>query len=162
LRGALDPEDPLFGHDFHIWVDGALEALAAGLDHHRVVRVDLHLDVGRQRDRHASDSRHRSYPPDYLPDVADDFAADALLAGLGAARHTGRGRQDRNAEPAEDARDLRRAGVDAQAGLADALDAAQHRLVLANVPQLHLERPGRAFADRGVPLDVAFVLQDFG
>src|SRR3954468_12231750 len=94
--------------------------------------------------------------------MADHFAADAHLASLGAAHHTARGRDDRDPEAAEDARNVARRGVDPQPWLTDPLDAAHDRLVLADVAQLDLQLPGRALAHLRVPLDVALVLQDLG
>ena len=58
-----------------------------------------------------------------LPDVGQDFAAELGLAGLGAGHDALAGADDDDAEAAEHARDVGLAGVDAQAGLADALEA---------------------------------------
>ena len=59
-----------------------------------------------------------------LPDVGDDFAADAELAGVAVAHHAlGRG-NDGGAEATEDAGKVLSLAVDAQARLGDALDAA--------------------------------------
>src|SRR5579859_4526475 len=61
-----------------------------------------------------------------LPDVRQNFAAEALAQRLAAAHDPFAGAQDRDAEPAEDSRNLRLARVDAQSGAADPLDARDH------------------------------------
>src|SRR5512140_1630294 len=63
-----------------------------------------------------------------LPDVAEDLAAHAGLGGLTAGHDPARGRQDVDAEPAIDARDLVLAAVDAAAWLAHALHVRDHAL----------------------------------
>src|SRR5579859_6194429 len=58
-----------------------------------------------------------------LPDVREDFAAELGLAGLRAGHDPLTRADDDDAEAAEDARDVRLAGVDAESRLADALEA---------------------------------------
>src|SRR5687768_13169664 len=57
------------------------------------------------------------------PDVGEDFPAQTLPLGVPPGHDTGRGRDDRNAESAEDARHLGLARVHAEAGTADAPEA---------------------------------------
>src|SRR5512136_1858695 len=61
-----------------------------------------------------------------LPNVAEEFAADVLFAGLGAGHHPAGGGHDGHAQSAEHARNLGRAHVPAQARLADAPEAYDH------------------------------------
>src|SRR4051794_26654518 len=71
------------------------------------------------------------------PDEADDFSADSLL-GRGSARDQAvGGGQNRDAHPAEDARQAVLARVDAAAGLGDALEVGDHALAVA--PELELD-----------------------
>src|SRR5688500_3659332 len=96
-----------------------------------------------------------------LGDDAEDFAADAVGAGLAVGHDAARGRQDGDAQAVQDARNVVAAAVDAQAGLGDALQALDHRaagVVLEGDAQL-LHHP--VLAQREV-LDVALVLQDLG
>src|SRR5512146_696401 len=58
-----------------------------------------------------------------LPDVRQDFAAELGLAGLRAGHDPLAGADDDDAEAAEDARDVRLAGIDPEAGIADPLEA---------------------------------------
>src|SRR3972149_6765320 len=118
LRHHLARERPL----------GAADADAAALD--------LHLDGGGEGYGLPTDSRHGS------PDVAEDFAADALLAGVLAGHDALRRREDGNAEAAQDARYLPLLHVDAQPRLAHAADAGEDGLLAARVAQVELEHRG--------------------
>src|SRR6476646_4034408 len=94
-------------------------------------------------------------------DDAEDFAAHAVGAGLAVGHHAARGRQDRDAEPVHDARDVVAPLVHAQPGLRHALQALDHRapgVVLEADVQLFLRR---VVAQREV-LDVALILQHLG
>ena len=62
-----------------------------------------------------------------LPDEREDFAAELRLAGLLAGHDPLARADDDDAEAAEDARDVGLARVDAQAGLADPLEAGDDR-----------------------------------
>src|SRR5919201_828811 len=62
-----------------------------------------------------------------LPDVGDDLAADARLAGLVAGHHAMGGGHDRGPHAAEHLRDLGVADVVALAGAGDALQAGDGR-----------------------------------
>src|SRR5262245_44370133 len=70
-----------------------------------------------------------------LPDVAEDFAADAGLARGAAGHDAARGRQDVGAEAAEHHRHVVDAEVDAAAGTADALDTGDHLLAVRAILQ---------------------------
>src|SRR5512135_1543451 len=58
-----------------------------------------------------------------LPDLAEDFAADARLGGLCSGEHAAGGRDDGQAETAEDLGNLFLATVDPPARARNALDA---------------------------------------
>src|SRR2546427_8287644 len=62
----------------------------------------------------------------YLPNVRQDLATEALALRFAAGHESGRGRDDGNAETAENARDLVFPRVDAKARLRDAPEAG-HR-----------------------------------
>ena len=82
-----------------------------------------------------------------LPDVGQDFAAELGLAGLRAGHDPLAGADDDDAEAAEDPRDLGLARVDAQAGLADALEPGDDRDLAVDV----LERRSRRTVARARP-----------
>src|SRR5262245_5262332 len=82
--------------------------------------LHLHLDAGRNHDRQPANPRHGVL----LPDLAEQLAADALLACLHAGHQALRSAQDRRAVPAAHARNRVDRDVDATPGLADALEAA--------------------------------------
>src|SRR5690348_9052643 len=100
-----------------------------------------------------------------LPDVGEDFAAHAALRALLVGEQTVRCRDDRDAEAAEDARQVGRLRVDAQPGLAHAPDTGDRALAVRAVLELDDE-----VLRRGVALDVldveagdiALLLQDLG
>src|SRR6185436_1336122 len=97
-----------------------------------------------------------------LPDVEQDLAADAFAGRAPAGHHASRRREHVDAEPAEDARDLVLAAVDAAAGTADALQVRDHPLHARAVLQVHAQAPLlRVFRDLVVG-DVALVPQDAG
>src|SRR5512146_2621097 len=66
-----------------------------------------------------------------LPDLAQDLAAHAQLAGACAGHDSLGSGQDRHAKAGKDPRNVCLLGVDAAPGGADALDARQHRTALA-------------------------------
>src|SRR3989304_1137780 len=76
-----------------------------------------------------------------LPCVGQDFAAQLRLSGAGAGHDAVAGADDDHAQAAKNTRDIRLGGIDAQAGLADALHAADHRH-LADVLQPEPELRG--------------------
>src|SRR5438105_6722383 len=94
-------------------------------------------------------------------DDAEHFAAKAVGARLAIGHDAARGRDDRDAQPVHDARDVVAALVDAQAGLRDPFQALDHRpagVVLEPDGELLLRA---VFAQREI-LDVALVLQHLG
>jgi hypothetical protein len=96
-----------------------------------------------------------------LPDVAEHFAPDALPPGILTGHHSLRGREDRDAEATEDARDLLLADVDAEAGFAHAFQTGEDWLLFPRVVQVHAQvLPVPLFVHLEV-LDVALGLQDF-
>src|SRR6266480_734326 len=109
------------------------------------------------------------------PDEADDLAADAALGG-GARRDQAVGRgQDCRAHPTEDAREAVLAGIDAAAGLGDALEIGDHTLAVAAELEVDHERVVSAVlllvllarvvilgADDPVVADVALLLEEAG
>src|SRR6188508_1237929 len=76
------------------------------------------------------------------PDLAEELAPDALLARLTVGHDAARGREDRDAHSATDARDAVVADVDASSRRGDATDAVD-RAVLAAAVAEH-ERQGLA------------------
>src|SRR5262245_4379604 len=98
------------------------------------------------------------------PDEADDFAADALALGGAARDHAAGGGQDRGAHAAEHARQPVLAGVDAAAGLRDALEPGEDALAAASVLELdHEHLVGQlAGLDDVVAADVALFGEDAG
>src|SRR5688572_5075421 len=91
------------------------------------------------------------------PDVGEDFPAQPLLLGLAPGHHAGRGRDDRDAEPAEYARHLGLARVHAQAGAADAPESRDRRHLAADVLHLDHDLARRRLVERR---DEALGLQD--
>src|SRR5947209_7311280 len=98
------------------------------------------------------------------PDVAEDLAADAHLAGFAVGQQAAARRHDGDAEPAEDARDLVGRRVDAKTGLAHAAQPGDRALPLGGVLHRHREHAtGTAgVVDDVEALDVALLLEDGG
>src|ERR1700675_3142349 len=97
-----------------------------------------------------------------LPDEREDFAAQLRLTRLLAGHDPLARADDDDAEAAQHARDVRLARVDAQAGLADPLEAGDDRDLPVDVLEGDAQVGGRAvllLADVG---DEAFVLEDAG
>src|SRR5436190_5460015 len=97
-----------------------------------------------------------------LPDEREDFAAQLRLARLLAGHDPLARADDDDAESAEHARDVRLARIDAQAGLADPLEAGDHGDLPVDVLEGDAQdRPGAVLllADIG---DEALVLEDAG
>src|SRR6266508_753744 len=92
-----------------------------------------------------------------LPDVCEDFPAQSLALGLAPGHQTGRRRDDGDPESAEDARHLRLARVDAQAGTAYAAQAGDRGGLAADVLHLQDDLTRR---DLLVRRDEPLVLQD--
>src|SRR5579859_1599104 len=100
-----------------------------------------------------------------LPDVGQDFAAYLEAARPGATHDALRRRQDGGPETAEHTRDLRRAGIDPQPGLADAFDAHQDRVAAAaarRIAQLDAQHFVDTLAALFERIDVALIAQHFG
>src|SRR6185312_1556688 len=96
-----------------------------------------------------------------LGDLADDFAAQPLGAGLRVGQQTGGRRDDRDAQTTEHLRQFILAAVDAQAGTADAGDGFDGRAAL-EILQLDLEHR-LALRLGGLRVEnVAFVLEKVG
>src|SRR5439155_16220034 len=100
--------------------------------------VDLQLDAARDRDGRSANTRH-TFAPSPLPDVAEDFAADVGALGLGRGHDALRGRDDRDAQTAQDARHVLRLRVDPQARLADALQPGHDRVSPPAVAEMDLD-----------------------
>src|SRR5699024_6692864 len=98
----------------------------------------------------------------FLPNIGDDFAADALLAGIAVGHDAVARRDDRRAKATEHARHLFLASVNAQTRLGDALDAANGLGLLVAVLEHDLEGGARLALDDIVTLDVALFLHDAG
>src|SRR3954464_7977651 len=98
----------------------------------------------------------------HLPDEREDFAAELRLARLLAGHDPLARADDNDAQAAEHPRDVRLARVDAQAGLADPLEARDDRDLPVDVLQGDAQdrrRPVLLLADVG---DEALVLEDAG
>src|SRR5205823_12363947 len=102
--------------------------------------------------------------PPHSPDAGEDFPASALLLPLLARAQPRRGRDDRDAESAENARQVGRLGVDAQTGLRDAADAGDRTLaVLTELERDRQRLAGSVLVVLDVPAgDVALLLEDLG
>src|SRR6266850_1620355 len=96
------------------------------------------------------------------PDVADDLAAHARLAGIVAAQHTLGRRHDAHTQPAHHRRDLAGTRVDATTGPAHHLNAREYRRPLLVVAQRDPDGLELPLFDRGDPRDVPLGLQDRG
>src|SRR6266849_5318094 len=92
-----------------------------------------------------------------LPNVGEDFPAQSLALGLAAGHETGRGRDDGDAQTAEDPRHLGLARVHAQTRLADAAQTRHRRDLAADVLHLEHELARRWLLERG---DEALALED--
>ena len=95
-----------------------------------------------------------------LPDVGEDLATERRLLGLGAGHDPLARADDDDAQTAQDPRDVRLLRVDAQARLADPLEARDDGHLAVDVLELdaqQLRRPVALLADVG---DEAFLLED--
>src|SRR5205814_742877 len=98
-----------------------------------------------------------------LPDLAEDFAADAALDGLVAGQDALGRRDDGQPQAAEDARDLLLVAIDAAARAGDPLDAVDDRLALGRVLQVDPQRALRlVLIGDGVTADESLGLEDPG
>src|SRR4051794_26316660 len=97
------------------------------------------------------------------PDVGEDFPTHALLVGLSVGEQALAGRDDRDTQTAEHARQAGVLGVDPQAGLADAAHAGDRTLAVAAVLQGDGQGPADLALGRLADLvggDVALLLED--
>src|SRR2546422_10483091 len=95
----------------------------------------------------------------FLPYVANQFPAQALLARLHAGHHAAGGGDNRRSHAAEDARDFRRAHVTPQARLAHPLQADDDAFAALEL-ELQLDFLSRLAALHQAVRDVALFLQD--
>src|SRR5262245_51164705 len=95
-----------------------------------------------------------------LPHVRQDLAADPVAGRVAVRHHTVRGRDDRDAQPAEHAGQAVMARVHPPAGLADALDAGDRALALRVVLERDAEHALDPLALPLEPADVALVGED--
>src|SRR3954471_18413813 len=98
-----------------------------------------------------------------LPDLGDDLAADALLAGVVAGHHAVRRGQDRGPHAPEDLRDVLGVDVRALAGPRDAPQARDHRRAVARVLQADDDLLAGVPGDAGlrvVALDIPLLGED--
>src|SRR3990172_7975986 len=163
IRRPFDPNRLPGDGDLHVGMKAAGQ-LALGSTHLHVAPVDFHLHAVGQFDRHSTDARHLSLPS---PNLTQDFAADAELAGARAAHHAFGSREDRHADSRAHPRDLAFAGVDASAGSADTLQPADPRPApppLSNVLEMEPQhRLGLPLLRRHlVAFNVAFLLENPG
>src|SRR4029079_213574 len=97
-----------------------------------------------------------------LPDVRQDFAAQLRLTRLLAGHDPLARADDDDAEAAEHPRDVRLAGIDTQAGLADALEAGHDRDLAVDVLEGQAEDRDRSVLLLGDVGDEALGLEDAG
>src|SRR3954464_3732600 len=119
--------------------------------------VERDVDARGDGDGETTDSGHGR-----LPDVREDLAAELGLLGLAPGHDPVRGGDDHDAEAAEHARNVGLLRVDAQARLADPLEARDDRHLAVDILELdpeHLGRPRSLLVDVG---DEAFLLEDAG
>ena len=107
---------------------------------------------------HSADSRHSSIPS--LPYERKDFAADMVCASSLVGHNALGCGNDCDAEALQNAGQLVRTGVDAQAGLRHTAQAADDLFLAGKVLQLDADDALGAVLDDFVALDVAFVEQD--
>src|SRR5215468_1612422 len=93
---------------------------------------------------------------------ADQLAAEVHLPGVGVAEDALAGGKDADAQPAQDGPDLPDRDVAAQARLADAPDAGDHRTLVRAVLQLEGDLPLGLDVVLGVVRDVALLLEHPG
>src|SRR5579872_2994247 len=96
-----------------------------------------------------------------LPDVAEDFSADALLARVAIRHDAVRRGEDRDAETAKHARHLLLAAVDPQAGLAYPLEVRDDLLALRAVLEADLDLVLRRLLNDIEALHESFAVEDF-
>src|SRR3954470_3607836 len=97
------------------------------------------------------------------PDVGDDLAADARVAGLVAGHHASRRGHDRRPHAAEDLRDLGVVHVGAVAGGRDALEPGDRRAALLGGLERHADDLAGTIGGGRLDLevaDVALLLED--
>src|SRR5436190_5347753 len=97
-----------------------------------------------------------------LPDLAEDFAADAALDGFVAGQDALGRRHDGQPEAAEDLRDLLLVAVDAAARAGDPLDAVDDRLARGRVLEVDPEGALRRLVGHRVVADESLGLEDPG
>src|SRR4051812_32879163 len=148
--------------DLHALRDVLLKR-AEWAGHGHTARLQRHGDAGRDFDWSLADSAHAQFPINTrLPDESDDLAADpALLRGSARDEPGGRG-QDRDAHPAQHARETVLPRVDPTARLGNALQAADDPLAIP--AELEVDDQGiEGFALLNVVVaDVALLLHEAG
>src|ERR1039458_9766220 len=97
-----------------------------------------------------------------LPNLAKQFAAQALPARLASRHHALRRGQDIDPHPAQHSRNLGAAHIDAAARTRHARQVRNHRLVVVAVLQIHAQDLVALFFRRLEVRDIALFLQDAG
>src|SRR6266542_4786487 len=129
-------------HRLEGWRGGGMECRAAAIRQHSVI-PSLQYSVLM-----------------FSPDITDHFATQVLFSRIHAGHDAARRRDDARAHAPEHARNLGRAHVAAQPGLADPLQPDDHALAPL-VFQLEFQFPGRLALD-GAIRDVPFLLENGG
>src|SRR5580700_4436994 len=96
----------------------------------------------------------------FSPDSAQNLAAQMLFVRIPARHHASRRCQDVDSHPAQHARNIRLADVDAASGPRNALNGGDHRLVACAVLQVNLDSLLDAFFGHLEVGDVALFFQD--
>src|SRR5690606_8553495 len=136
VAGPAHPDVPVLQFHADVGVKLLLQ-LSLRTFHAHPGALDGHLDTAGHRNGLSANARHGSSSS--LPDIAQDFAADALLTGLPVAHHAARGRQHSHAQPAQHPGNLITPGIDPATGLADAANSRNHPLVLRAVLQVYTQ-----------------------
>src|SRR5699024_6840422 len=140
--------------------DGVLEFALRPLDSD-VLPINRDFDALGDRDRQSTDTRHASISP-WLPDVGEDFPANAVLLGLPVGHQATGRRNDRHAEATEYSRQIVLLGVDTQTGLGDPTDAGDGTLPGGTVLQLQDEALAQPGLLRPPALDEPLLLEELG
>src|SRR6185312_6761377 len=152
LGRALDGDRRVLVVNLHAHGHLLAQLAERAVDHH-APRRDRHRHAGGNLDGLSTDSTHGS------PDEADDLAADALLLGGTARDQAVGGGQDCSPHPAEHARQTVLASVHAAAGLGDALQVGDQRVVGAVLLLVLLRLVALVGTDHPEVLDVALLLE---
>ena len=159
IARAGDVDGVAFDRDGHVRVHVVRQGALRALDGDNVAIAGDFNACGNLNGS-STNSRHCSVPP--LPHEREDFAADVLRTRLLVGHDALRGGNDRDAEAAQDLRQLVSAGVDTQAGLGDSAEALDGLLFAGEILQGDADDALGAVINELEALDVAFLEKNFG